>query len=163
MVVLEKISREELLPLIELAFLGDELLLQYFHISPGALHHCVQHTHSLIDPYYDNEDFKDHLQAYALKIIDSKTGMTGDAIGYTVVSRVPDAIPQLYSFGININHRNKSTIGQWIQQLTEILGPCYFTQLWDCNTRAINFFERNNFITTQKEGYKILLRCQQED
>lgn len=162
MVELIPIEREELKDLIKVGFEGDELLLQYFHISPGALDHCVQHTHNLIDPYYDDEEIKPDLGAYAIVTFDTETGKY-KKIGFSVIYTPPAEMNRLYSFAINIDYRKKEIIGSWLEKLTELLGKCYFTQLWDCNTRAIDFFQKNDFILAHKEGCKILIRCQQED
>src|SRR6185312_14058480 len=136
MVALEKIKIEELKDYVKLAFDGDAELLVSLHVSPGDLDHCVDHTMSFISA---NADFyKDDIEFY--KVMNDE-----EPIGFTVIIK-NEGPNELYSFGINILHREKELLQEWLRKVKELLGIPYAMVLWSKNTRAINFFEKNGFI-----------------
>ena len=133
MVQLTKISPDQIKSFIEVAFRDDTELLEQYHISPGTLDHCVDHTYGFIS---ENADFyKEDIEFYAV-----------DDFGFTIIIRNANNVNELYSFGININYRNKETLTAWLEEVEKLIGKPYYIVLWAKNTRAINFFEKNGFI-----------------
>ena len=133
MVQLTKISPDQIKSFIEVAFRDDTELLEQYHISPGPLDHCVDHTYGFIS---ENADFyKEDIEFYAV-----------DDFGFTIIIRNANNVNELYSFGININYRNKETLTAWLEEVEKLIGKPYYIVLWAKNTRAINFFEKNGFI-----------------
>lgn len=157
---LKAIFAGDLRQYIELAFCDDNELLTNIHISPGTLAHCVDHTLGLIGE--NREFYKGNMETY-LVLKDEKT-----PIGFTVLIK-NDSIPnELYSFGININHRNKENLLPWLGEVKKKLGIPYYVVLWRKNERATNFFKRNAFLEEVNSDLlsdetKVLLKCQQED
>lgn len=159
MVQLQEIGIEQLRPLIAVAFSGDHALLENYHISPGTLDHCADNTFGMI---LENADFyKGDMQLFR---IDKDNA----AIGYTVVIKNEKLPNELYSFGINIAHRNRETLKKWLSEVEKILAKQYYIVLWSKNTRAIDFFAKNKFSVLRNSKYlndetKTLLICQPED
>lgn len=110
---LVEIPITELLPYINVAFDGDEGL-NIYHIS---------------DSDYANHTYNEIVKtAEILPLTCYKVG----EYGFTVTS--PGL---LYSFGININHRDKKTLETWFFNLRNILGS-FECVLHGKNKRAIN-------------------------
>jgi len=69
-----------------------------------------------------------------------------ETIGYSVLVQ-RDGIPGwLFSFAINIKYRSADYLQSWLDQVESVLGLPYYTALWDKNSRAIEFFKKNNFV-----------------
>lgn len=135
MIKLIKIKQEELRQYVALAFNGDAELLVKYHVSPGDLDHCVDHTMGFINT---NADFyKDDIEFYC---IENEQG----PIGYTVIIR-NEGPGELYSFGINLLDRDQENKTQWLAEVKKLLGTPYGMVLWSRNERAIKFFEKNGF------------------
>lgn len=147
----------EIAPHVRKAFEGDNDLLSTYHISPGDLDHCVSDTLRCI---YENADhYKEDMVCY-------KVALDGDPIGYTIVLIDENNPCELYSFGINIEHRNAALLQEWIGKVKEKIGKVFFTILWNKNTRAINFFKKNGFKEETLDSgvdldLKTLLICRQ--
>ncbi len=159
-IALKPISADDLRQYIELAFCDDNDLLTRLHISPGTSTHCVDHTLGLINE--SREFYGVDMEVYAI-ILDEKT-----PIGFTVLIKNESIPNELYSFGININHRNQENLLPWLGEIKERLGDPYYVVLWKKNERAVSFFKRNGFVeevdsNLLSDETKILLKCQQED
>lgn len=138
MIKLIKIDPKNLPYYVKQAFEGDIELLEQYHISPGTLDHCVNHTMGFIN---ENAAFyKADIEFYAV-VKDVET-----TIGYTIGIRNEGKPNELYSFGINIKYRQKEILQDWLAEVEKLLGTPYFMVLWSKNERAINFFENNGFI-----------------
>lgn len=134
---LTSINREILPFYVKLAFEDDIELIEKYHVSPGTLDHCVDDTLGFINT---NADFyKQDIEFYAV-VLDNVP------IGYTIVIRNGEKPNELYSFGINIEHRKKEILIAWLKLLEKTLDTPYYLVLWSKNERAIKFFEKNNFI-----------------
>jgi hypothetical protein len=159
-VTLEPIPKEALQVYLSAAFSGDHDLLTKYHISPGTLEHCAGHTLGLIDGVRDF--YKEDMETYVV-VLDKEI-----PIGYTVLIKNETIPNEVYSFGINIEHRSKENLLSWLSEIKKKLGEPYYIVLWSKNTRAIKFFERNGFSVENSrkilgDETKTLLRCQQED
>ncbi len=158
MVKLVPISFQDLRPFISLAFEGDTELLEKYHVSPGDLEHCVEHTLLAIEGNFRH--FNEKMEFYAII-------SNNEIAGYTVIIRHEFGIDELYSFGVNMKYRTKNVLISWVCCTgAKIRGPFYIV-LWSKNTRAIDFFERNGFTADRNNTYlndteKTLILCQQE-
>lgn len=115
--MLTEIQITDLLPYIKIAFEGDNDLPDY-HISDMDY---ALHTY--------NEICK---TAEILELSCYKV----DEIGFTVLA--PEL---LYSFGININHRNKENLVNWFGEIKKIMSK-FECALHGKNSRAINHLVR---------------------
>lgn len=76
-------------------------------------------------------------------------------IGFTCISIMVDL---LYSFGINVEYRNRVVVREWLSKVQDIIfkqAPHMNVLLYSKNTRAINFFRKNgfNFVFQNKRMY----------
>ena len=156
---LRQICKTKLLEYVRIGFEGDAELLDKYHVSPGTLDHCVEHTMGFIT---ENENFyKDDIEYYAI-ILDNET-----IIGYTIII-VNEKLPnELYSFAINIKYRTKEIVLLWLKAAERLLAIPYYVVLWSKNTRAIEFFEKNGFIVEREnkqlnDALKTLIICPRE-
>lgn len=150
-VTLTPISKEDLKVLISFSFEGDNALLDKYHISPGTLEHCVNHTFTFIE---NNKDF----YKSDMKIFKVEASIEGEdiAVGYTVVIENEKAPNELYSFGIKKDYRSKEIIEAWLESVSNQIGIPYYIILWNKNTRAVNFFGNNGFIVEERNSLKKL-------
>lgn len=121
---------------VKRAFENDIELLERYHISPGTLDHCVDHTMDFINRNVDH--YKGDMKLFAVQF-------GGIIIGYTILIQNEKTPNELYSFGININYRKPEILKAWLKEIEEILGKTYFVALWSKNERAVNFFLKNEF------------------
>lgn len=126
---------------VRLSFEGDNDLLKKYHISPGDLEHCVEHTMNFIKENY--EYYGEDMNIFVV-LMDTKV------IGYTITIKNEKAPNELYSFGINIKYRKKDILKGWIEKVKEFLGNHYYIVLWSKNTRAIDFFEKNGCVVDRE-------------
>lgn len=136
-ITLHPIQISTLRDFVKIAFEDDVKLLTEYHISPGTLDHCVDHTMGFIK---ENETFyKDDIEFYAVH--------SGEIpIGYTIIIRNEKEPNELYSFGINKDYRNEDMKAAWLDEVKKLTGVPFGMVLWSKNTRAIDFFERSGFI-----------------
>lgn len=135
------ISYSEIKPLISLAFAGDEELMNKWHIAPGTLEEIVEHTYNTIGLW--DADF---CLEYYMVVIDS--GDEVETIGFTVL--LNDEVRVLYSFGISIANRCRTTLLGWLSAVKESFNAEYGVSLWEKNERTISFFERNGFLNKKE-------------
>lgn len=148
-VKLTPIDKGELKPLVTLAFEGDNELLDTYHtLAPATLEECVNNTFAFIDK---NKDF------YNEDMSCFKVTVNGIAVGYTITIKNEKMPNELYSFGIKKEFRTWEITSQWMERLQTILGTPYYMILWAKNTRAINFFERNGFVSEERNDLKKLI------
>lgn len=122
---LTQIPLSELLPYINIAFDGDTELPKY-HIADSDY---ANHTYDQI--------------CETAKILDLTCYKYGE-IGFTIV-----ASKLLYSFGINVNYRDKKTLENWFCELRKLLGT-FTVVLHDKNSRAINHLIRQGMKVKEK-------------
>ena len=152
------ISREGLKDLITFSFEGDNDLLDKYHISPGDLEHCVNHTFTFIEK---NKDFyKSDMHLYRVIIADLGAALT---IGYTITITNETTPHELYSFGIRKEHRGEDVKKAWLKAIEETLGLPYYMVLWSINKRAINFFVKNGFFEEERNELSRLTNGQMEE
>lgn len=136
-VSLVPIDKADMEHFVSLAFEGDDKLLEQYHVSPGTLEHCVQHTMGFIEENVNH--YKEDIKFFAV--------IVGEAeVGYTIIIENENLPNELYSFGINKKYRSEEVKTEWLKKLTDIFKTPYYIVLWSKNSRAINFFERNGFV-----------------
>lgn len=133
----EKINILDLKPFIARAFDGDHELIKW-HISGEDLSKCIEHTYKTI------LETSELLPLTCYKIHD---------YGYTILIENNKLI---YSFGINILHRDAETLKEWFDNIKEILG-IFDCILWSKNKRAItHLIKQGMFINEVTDDYTIL-------
>lgn len=142
---------------VEHAFNEDEELLSKYHIMSGSLEKCVADTMKRIADV--KEKVADAMEFYYVE-------HAGKAIGYVIMIFHNNHATELYSFGINKHFRTKEIVTTWLWEIEKKFGTLYYLILWNKNTRAIDFFLKNNFIKIEHESVdnnKTLLVCPPED
>ena len=126
MITLEKISIFELPKLVEISYKDDYDLLSKYWGEDLSLIEAVNETMNAIKKYQEETNMQ-----HCMVVND------GEEIGY--VSFFPN---NLYSFGININHRTKEILEEFWEAIKDILGDNFICLLFPQNTRAINFLKK---------------------
>lgn len=129
--MLIEITLTDLKKYIDIAFDGDTELPTY-HIS---------------DSDYANHTYNEICKT--AEILNLTYYKVGD-FGFTVL-----APKLLYSFGINVNYRDKKTLENWFAELKNIM-PIFECVLHDKNSRAINHLIRQGMIIKE---HLTLLHC----
>lgn len=130
MIHLIPIERNELRPLVTLAFKDDAELLDI--VAPKSLETLIEDNLSQFNEYGDEYGGK----YYEIKWLNI-------SIGFTVTLSWPD--PKLLSFGINIKFRKKSIVLEWLNAVEKQFNSPFSVHLYLRNIRAIKFFQRNGF------------------
>lgn len=151
--VAEIITSRELRELyVKETFSGDKQLFEKYHIIKSSEENCINDTISKIEESFDT-DLVENYTFYGLK-------EDGNKIGYfTKFDKREDRylIEMLHSFGININHRNKKTMSRFMQILENFFDDRIIVGLYNKNTRAISFLEKNGFLISQREEEYLIL------
>jgi hypothetical protein len=136
----------ELEKCIHIAFKDDKKLIQEYHILGGTLEDCVRDTKLKII----EESERITLDWY--KVLDDY----GEIIGFLVVN---DTYKILYSFGLNINSREKYK-KLFFYKLSIMFDGEFTCGLWGKNERAIRFLEKMGMqVVSKYENIKILKLC----
>jgi hypothetical protein len=85
------------------AFKGDIELIEKYHIVGVTLNKCVEDTYDKII---------DAISQYPMDLY--QLVYNGDVIGYSIICK---AYNFLYSFAINIEHRNAKVVGAWFDNV----------------------------------------------
>jgi ribosomal protein S18 acetylase RimI-like enzyme len=136
-----KIPIGEIEKYVEIAFAGDNELVEQFHFMDKTLAGTIINNVSNIEML--NEKYP--INCYSLNI-------DGVPIGFTVGK---DHL--LYSFGINKAFRTKEIVLSWWYELLTVLAPNFVCCLYPENTRAINFFMRNGMEIFEQQKNSISL------
>lgn len=143
MIRLKKIPVDNLKEYIRLGFEEDPDLISKYHISPGTLEHCVDFNYERIK---DAEQYNGEFFKVMKDNVD---------IGFVLAVKEPNMI---LSFGINIHHRKRKTLLEWLFALKRHFGyQRFMVALWPKNIRAIRFFVRNNFVFSITEDKMVML------
>lgn len=138
MIKLNKISNHELIPLVEIAYRNDNDLLEFYWGDSYSLIEAVNETMN------------------AIKIISHEVEQKGEEMYYYSVVKDEEEIGymccfdhNLYSFGININHRKKDTLIEFWEMIKEIIGDSFICMLFPQNTRAIDFLKKQGMVEVE--------------
>lgn len=133
MIRLVKISKNEIQPLIEIAYKDDQKLLDEYHIAKFThVHEAVLSTMGMI-----NEMSEQQKLSYYKVVCGDK------AVGYVVVFQ-----DFLYSFGLNIKYRISNILSEFWSGIVKVLGRRFICMLYANNERAGKFL--------LKSGMKII-------
>lgn len=145
-IVLEPIEMDALEPVIQFAFAEDKDT-HLFHEEPKKeIWRMAQHTYGRIAG-------QSGMKAFSVMLETDKKHL----IGFTVVNT--EVAPVLYSFGIRSEYRTRKNLTAWLGSVEQLLGRFYIVPLYNKNTRAIKFFEKNGFKIKQKDN-EISFLCQ---
>lgn len=147
MITVKKISKSQVAEYVDIAYRGDEDLLQRYHTQ---VHQTVEAAvFSTMLMIQDASGAKD------LKYF--KICWNSKPIGYFVTF---DGF--LYSFGINIKFRKPDIHKGWWVEVKKVLGKNFFSMLYDNNSRAVDFLVRQGMkiIEHNYEQHLIYLQCQ---
>lgn len=153
-------SPEEIKSLLVTAFMEDEdLLKMYTPVQNDTLDNCVERCYDTISdmltsPVY----FGSEKQIYKI-IIEEKDGRitVGTTVGFSILVINEDAPNELFSFGINIHYRSKKIVMKWLKEVQWKLGKFFWIALYKQNTRAINFFLKNQFTLQEEENRSFVM------
>lgn len=113
---------------IYVAFFDDVKLINDYHVVNDDLDDCVRDTYNKIL----SESNRTTLDWFNVFDDDDKL------IGFLVISK---AYNVLYSFGLNINSREKYK-ERFFEEICKMFGGWFSCALWNKNKRAIRFLER---------------------
>ena len=132
---------------IQIAFDGDQKLINEYHILGGSLEDCVRDTRiKIVEESYNNT-----MDWY--KIIDDYE----DIIGFVVISTT---YKLLYSFGLSIKSRELYK-SKFFDELKNIFDGDFTCGLWKKNTRGLRFLESMGMeLVMEDDNIKILRLCQ---
>lgn len=111
-----------------MAFFDDVKLINDYHVVNDDLDDCVRDTYNKIL----SESNRTTLDWFNVFDDDDKL------IGFLVISK---AYNVLYSFGLNINSREKYK-ERFFEEICKMFGGWFSCALWNKNKRAIRFLER---------------------
>lgn len=137
MIEIKKISLYELPPLIKISYENDLELFEKYHIRPNMkLAECVSETFGMIK---ESSKLCD-LTYY--KILSKK-----QPIGFFITT-----YKRLYSFGIGMKFRRKAILSAWWVMVKTVLGDEFICSLYENNTRAISFLEKQGMEIAEKRA-----------
>lgn len=124
--VFNTISIEKLRSSIEIAYKGDEDLLEKYHVAVFSFDEAVNSTLGMI-----KETSKEIIiLSYSVCMNDGKE------IGYVSLAK-----NNLYSFGVNIEYRTKEVLKDFWDKINEVMNEGFICTLYPNNTRAINWLK----------------------
>lgn len=141
MVRIVKISKPQVEELVKLSYRGDNDLCEKYHSIKGTYDELAKETMALIEGAS---------KVYELEYY--KVIINNQPIGYFITSK-----KLLYSFGINMNFRKKDILVSWWENIKSVLGKAFTAILYDNNTRAISFLEKQGMELYKKHGNLITL------
>lgn len=126
MLTIKKITTFELPKMVQIAYEGDEELLDKYHVEKFNLEEAVESTVFMVD-----------LTSEQVPMRYFKVEKDDEPIGYIVTFQ-----NNLYSFGINIKYRTKEVLIQFWEYIKDILGESFICMLYPNNSRAIEWLEK---------------------
>lgn len=141
MIRIKKISFGHLYGLVQLAYENDKELFEKYHLSKMNLNDCVKSTMGLIEDVAQTKD-----------LIYYKILWNNEPIGYFITY---DNI--LYSYAVGVRFRKKNILIAWWAEIKKLLEPIFATGLYENNTRAISFLERQGMIISERRDNIVTL------
>lgn len=131
-------SKDKILNAIEIGFQNDmDLFQKYHYLNTQDEKTCSFHTFKSVIEFCDT---------YAGEFFEVL--IEDIVIGFTVISK-PYNI--LYSFAINIEHRNIDNLATWFEMVSFLLQENFTCLLYAKNERAIEFLVKNGMYIFQKD------------
>lgn len=119
----------ELYEAIVISFSNDYDLIKKYHVIEGTLVECVTDTYLKI---------REASEMYPMEWY--KVLVKGRVVGYCIMCQTYSF---LYSFGINMQYRNRMELEDFFSQVKKYFGQGFTCGLWAKNTRAIDFLIKN--------------------
>ncbi len=133
MIKLEKITKFDLRKYVEIAYRGDNDLLDFYWGDGWSLQEAVNETMFGINQVSEEVEME-----YFCVLNDE------EEIGY--IAKFPN---NLYSFSININHRKKQNLIEFWDRIKEVMEEGFICMLYPQNSRAIKWLERCGMIKVE--------------
>lgn len=141
MIKLIKISKYQVRPLVEISYEGDADLFDKYHLSKMEFSGCVDSTMELIEGAS-----REKVLTYYKVLLQKKP------IGYVITC--PNV---LYSYAIAVKYRKKKILMEWWGAVKSLFSGVFATGLYENNTRAILFLQRQGMIIVEKNGNLVTL------
>jgi ribosomal protein S18 acetylase RimI-like enzyme len=141
MIRVTKISFGQLPRLVELAYENDTELFDKYHIKPMGFDDCVKSTMSLIEEVAQTKD-----------LLYYKILWSNEPIGYFIIY---DNV--LYSYAIAVRFRKKNILTAWWEEIKKMMPEVFATGLYENNTRAISFLEKQGMIISERRNNIVTL------
>ncbi len=139
MLTFKEIGIDSLLIYIQKAFEGDEKLRTTYHIQfYDSITDSAVHTYNRILEL-------EHMSELPVNYYGVES--EGEKVGYLVVIMLANV---LYSFGLNIKHRNVTNKINFLNFVNNLTKGNTTVYLYEKNIRAIEFLKRNNFTEVDK-------------
>ncbi len=141
MLKIVKISKHQVDSIIKLCYDSDTDLLEKYFPVKNTNDELIQEAVSMIDTAS-----KEYKMSYY------KVLFNNEPIGYFVCAK-----QLLYSFSIILKFRKKDILIDWWKSVKEVLGKVFIVVLYDDNTRAIEFLEKQGMEVYKKQGNLVTL------
>lgn len=156
-VVLIAASKEELRDLIEFSYAGDADLIDLYQAGDRTFEECVDYNYNELISLIEDKQSPGEIYLWKVAIDDGEAIVP---VGYCATLENEDKPHMLLSCAIEKDFRNKEVLTGWLAAIEERVGVPYYIGLWDKNTRAIEFFQKNGFTAIQSpvESFKYLVK-----
>lgn len=141
MITLKKISKYQVKPLIALSYEEDTELFDKYHLSKMEHSECVESTMGLIEGASKEKELTYYKVLFQKK-----------PIGYIITC--PNV---LYSYAIAVKFRKKAILVEWWKAVKGLFNGIFATGLYENNTRAILFLQRQGMVIAEKNGNLVTL------
>lgn len=141
MIKVIKISKGQLNNLVRLSYEGDTDMRNKFHSVVGSVEDITNETIEMID------NASKQYEMFYYKVLFDK-----EPIGYFVCGK-----QLLYSFAVAVKFRKKEILMKWWDNIKAVLGKIFTTVLYEHNTRAISFLEKQGMEVYKREGNLVSL------
>lgn len=142
-ITVRKIPLSEIQDFCEIAFRGDNLFIEKYHLHDDTMDDLI--TNNVLNIFELSSQMK--VKCYSVYF-------ENKAIGFTVISK-----GLLYSFGIKKEYRTKEIVLTWLEWVKNLLDNDFIVCLLPENTRAIDFFTRNGLIISTTDKDNVTLIC----
>ncbi len=141
MIRIVKISFGQLGRLVELSYENDQELFEKYHLKPMGFEDCVKSTMELIEDVAKIHD-----------LIYYKILWNNKPVGYFIIYG-----NILYSYAVAIRFRRKIILTRWWDEIKKMMPPLFATGLYENNTRAIEFLEKQGMIVSERRDNIVTL------
>lgn len=153
-ITLQPCSKEELHDLIKFSYQGDEDLISNYQAANRTFEECVDFNYNELINLAAKKDEPGEVFFW-------KIDMEGTIIGYCATIENEDKPHMLASCAIRKPYRWKEVLVDWLAAVEERLGTPYYIGLWNKNSRAINFFQKNGFtpvVSAEDPSYTYMVK-----
>jgi hypothetical protein len=141
MIRIVKIAFGQLWRLVELSYENDQDLFEKYHLRVMGFEDCVKSTMGLIEEVAKTKD-----------LIYYKIIWDNEPIGYFITY---DNV--LYSYAVAVRYRKMIILTRWWEEIKKMMPPLFATGLYENNTRAIEFLEKQGMIVSERRDNIVTL------